>query len=158
MGDLVEKVARAMHAHPSTFDGVRYENEQPEYRALYEDKARAAIRVVVLALRDEVLQSPSLEDEGMVTVVDDIFDQILGDAGPQDDGILIGNQNVEAIINDLHDEQKSNAADPPQCEWTLVPKRHFNHDPRHTYDTGCGASFHYDYKQCQGCGKPIKFK
>lgn len=46
MSDLVEKVARAMHSHPSTFDGVRYENEEPEYRKIYEDKARAAIAAV----------------------------------------------------------------------------------------------------------------
>lgn len=46
MSDLIEKVARAMHAHPSTFDGVKYENEEPEYRKLYEEKARAAIAAV----------------------------------------------------------------------------------------------------------------
>lgn len=119
----------------------------------WDEKHRAGVKAVVLALRDEVLRSPSLEDEGMVTVVDDIFDQILGDAGPQDDGILIGNQNVEAIINDLHDEQTSNAADPPQCEWSG------SKDGQLSY-MGCTGKLEwtYDRHKCPSCGKPIKFK
>lgn len=42
---------------------------------------REGVKAVVEALRDEVLQSPALEDEGMVTVVDDLFDKILASDG-----------------------------------------------------------------------------
>lgn len=46
MSDLVEKVAKAMHAHRSTYDNVPYENEDPKLREVYEAKARAAIKAV----------------------------------------------------------------------------------------------------------------
>ena len=71
----------------------------------HEDGLYAGIAAVVRALRDEFLQSPALEDEGMVTVVDDIFDQILGDAvekvagGLPDDAVPIPLMHPESAIS-----------------------------------------------------------
>lgn len=101
------------------------------------------------------------------------FDDILSDAGnekaaggPHDDGVLIGNQNVEAIINDLHDEQKNKAAADPSpsevCEWRA-------NEYEGAYTPGCDtpAVWYSDgsetpqkegYNFCPSCGKPIVFK
>jgi hypothetical protein len=48
-------------------------------------------------------------------------------------------------------------AAPAVCEWEKSPLRLYEHLPTILYRTGCGADFFYNYKQCQGCGKPIKF-
>ena len=53
MSDLVEKVAKAMHAHRSTYDNVPYENEDPKLREVYEAKAREAIKAVAEWLQED---------------------------------------------------------------------------------------------------------
>lgn len=144
------------------------------YWSCYEEQHRAGIRAVVEALRDEFHKN--YVNAWLGLTVDDIdadFNEILVAAGnekaaggPQDDGILIGNQNVEAIINDLHDEQKSKAAADPSpevCEWSVSR----DPDGEGHYETQCGNGWmkcvaeppsRDGYNFCPSCGKPIVFK
>ena len=68
----------------------------------------AGLVAVVEALRDEMLEDMALHTSPIDSEdVSAWFNEILGEnCSPKDDGVLIGNQNVEAIINDLHEETK----------------------------------------------------
>lgn len=52
---ILEGMARAAHA--TTFDGVHYENEEPIYRKIYEDKMRAALLWLADNVSDEMVSA-----------------------------------------------------------------------------------------------------
>jgi hypothetical protein len=117
---------------------------------------RAGLKAVVEALRDEIV-----EDGDCLYCVGTtkMYNEILAKTEQRD----VDRDGAEAAgAPTRKDGEASQPGTPtpaaaPVCEWTLTQKRYFNHDPVLRYQTGCGAEFGYDYKQCQGCGKPIKF-
>ncbi len=145
LDELFEKYHEAWSAVARQTDGDR------------QSAGRAGVTAIVLALRDEISMNCTLDDDYSVYRW---LDKILGSDAEEKVADTVA-QAVEPLevreVTGASPVRTATDAAPAVCEWTLAQRRYFNHDPVLRYQTGCGAEFGYTYKQCQGCGKPIKF-
>jgi len=135
---------------------VHYYGGDERYRpAAYEVSVahREGVAAILTALRNEISRS---NDHDLDYSVSRYIDEILASEGVKAEP-TVGQRLIKAA-KEAAAIAKGEAPAAPVCVWTKSPLRLYEHSASILYRTGCGADFFYNYKQCQGCGKPISFK